>query len=491
MKAAPSLVLLCLAAVSSSAQVHEAWVNRYNGGYTNLDHRPVALALDSAGNVFVAGSSQSSGTNYDYIVLKYAPSGAQLWAARYAPPGGGSNTVAALALGHGGSTAVTGTGGTVSIGPGGAVAWTAPYPGTSAAVDTNGNVWVTGFPAIEFATVELDAAGSSVRTNTSAFKGYPGLPGGSQLVGVDATGDIYVAGWAVVSPIAWPFGSTNYIDASYWLVKYDQTGNQVWELQCLTDEHGPDSTGVKAMCFDAAGNVYLVGNGGGEEGDLGEISPGGQEVWQTSWGPEAPVSGMAVDATGNVYLTGADYVTTKLSSGTGAEVLWGDLGAFRAGYVASSGIALDLAGNAYVCGLYGPTSGGGSGWATTKFDSNGNDVSVKLYDGPSRGDSGAIAIAVAPDGSIYVTGYSANTSGGTDITTIKYVQDPTIQPQPGGSMLLQLPGLPGSSAGLGATTNLVNWTELGPVVANTNGLFQFMDTNAPLYPWRFYRWHSP
>jgi hypothetical protein len=121
-----------------------------------------------------------------------------------------------------------------------------------------------------------------------------------------------------------------------------------------------------------------------------------------------------------------------------------------------------------------------------KFDSNGNLRWSKLYNGSA---DGATAIAVAPDGSIYVTGPSANTSGGTDITIVKYAQDPTIQPQPGGSMLLQLPGVPGSSAGLGATTNLVNWTELGPVVANTNGLFQFADTNAPLFPWRFYRWH--
>ncbi len=141
--------------------------------------------------------------------------------------------------------------------------------------------------------------------------------------------------------------------------------------------------------------------------------------------------------------------------------------------------------------LYTPASGTGTEWATVKLDNNGNLLWSKLYSGPADGSNGAAAIAVAPDGSIYVTGYSANASGGTDITTIKYVQDPTIQPQPGAAMLLQLPGLPGSSLGLGATTNFTNWTELGPVVAGTNGLYQLIDTNAPLYPWRFYRWHAP
>jgi hypothetical protein len=161
-------------------------------------------------------------------------------------------------------------------------------------------------------------------------------------------------------------------------------------------------------------------------------------------------------------------------------------------YTASVGIALDAAGNLYLCGLYTPASGTGTEWATVKLDNNGNLLLwSKLYNGPTNGNSGAVAIAVAPDGSIYVTGYSANASGGTDITTIKYVQEPTIQPQPGGAMLLQLPGLPGSSLGLGATTNFINWTELGPVVAGTNGLYQLIDTNAPLYPRRFYRWHNP
>jgi len=74
-----------------------------------------------------------------------------------------------------------------------------------------------------------------------------------------------------------------------------------------------------------------------------------------------------------------------------------------------------------------------------KLDNSGSVTWRKLYNGSA---SGAVAIAVAPDGSIYVTASSANKSGGTDITTIKYVQEPTIQPLPGGAMLLQLPGLP-------------------------------------------------
>ena len=74
------------------------------------------MALDGSGNVCIAGSSQSTSTNYDYAVLKYAPDGTQVWATRYAAPAGGTNTVAALALDQVGNAYMTGTGGTVKFG---------------------------------------------------------------------------------------------------------------------------------------------------------------------------------------------------------------------------------------------------------------------------------------------------------------------------------------------------------------------------------------
>lgn len=101
------------------------------------------------------------------------------------------------------------------------------------------------------------------------------------------------------------------------------------------------------------------------------------------------------------------------------------------------------------------------------------------------------SIAVAPDGAIYVTGYSANTSGGSDITTIKYAALTAIQKESDGSIQLQCFGTPGSNYVVQAATNLLNWADLGSALADTNGLFQFLDTNAPLFPQRFYRWHVP
>jgi len=466
MKAAQFSGLLCLAAFSTLAQVHEAWVSRYNGGYTNLDHLPVAVALDSVGNVFVAGSSQSSATNADYVVLKYAPDGTQSWAARYAPPAGGATTVAAMALGRDGNTVVTGTAGTVGVGPGGAVAWVAPYAGTALAADTNGNVYVTGFPAEEFDTVKLDVAGSN--TWSATFNGSSGNRAASQKVRVDGAGNLYVAGWGYIG--------------SSWIVKYDPTGAQVWASAWVPfSELGVD---VEGLAFDPSGNVYVTADHI-LQGFTSKITPDGQGGWRNQYDGG---SALVVDGAGNAYLTGDTWVTLKLDSAYGGVAWESYLEGPDSGYISVAGMALDLATNIWLCGVYAAGYYPATDLATVKLDNNGSLLWSGLYHGPAY-PNGATAIAAAPDGSIYVTGYSANTSGGSDITTIKYVQDPTIQPQAGGAILLQLPGLPGSSGGLGATTNFINWSELGPVVAGTNGLFQFTDTNATLYPYRFYRWH--
>jgi ferric iron reductase protein FhuF len=45
-----------------------------------------------------------------------------------------------------------------------------------------------------------------------------------------------------------------------------------------------------------------------------------------------------------------------------------------------------------------------------------------------------------------------------------------------------------------AATNLnpvIQWSNIGALVANSNGVFSFIDTNATLFPVRFYRAVSP
>ena len=62
-----------------------------------------------------------------------------------------------------------------------------------------------------------------------------------------------------------------------------------------------------------------------------------------------------------------------------------------------------------------------------------------------------------------------------------------------GNFQLQLLSSSNIAFGIDASTNLTNWEQIGSGTTDTNGVFLFLDTNAPLFPIRFYRafWPYP
>jgi hypothetical protein len=459
-------IFVLIASVSAFAQPQQAWVARYNGGFTNQIHTSLALALDHSGNIYVAGSSQNASNLYDYVILKYASSGVQLFAARYSSTNGANYTVNGFALDQNGNTYETGTGGTVKFSTNGTLAWSAAYSGNDMAVDTNGNEYVTGFSSSTYATVKLDSSGSNLWLRTHInINGY--TPAVSQKVAVDNAGNVYVAGYE-----AWEYISNHGNPYYYYqpsILMYDGFGNPVW-TNAYTGERFGTTTGLIA---DNQGNVYVTQNG--DMVSTGRINYQGQTVWGYAYGSAPPV--MTFDTNGNVYIT--SYLTVKLDGNSG-NVVWSK---YQGAFLADS-IALDKEAEVYVAGV---TNAGANGndFITMKYDGNGNQLWVLHYNGPANGNDGANAIAIAPDGSVYVTGYSANASGGIDIVTIKYSLL-TLQRRSDGTVILQAQGSPGESFDIQASTNLLNWLDLGSVLADTNGLMQFDDTNAPAYPSRFY-----
>src|SRR2546426_8168038 len=83
---------LVLDAHPLSGQVRQAWVTRYAGA-AGLDDVATAMAVDTTGNVYVTGYSyRGAGANsYDYVTIKYGPSGNQLWLVNYDGPVGGDD----------------------------------------------------------------------------------------------------------------------------------------------------------------------------------------------------------------------------------------------------------------------------------------------------------------------------------------------------------------------------------------------------------------
>jgi hypothetical protein len=148
-------------------------------------------------------------------------------------------------------------------------------------------------------------------------------------------------------------------------------------------------------------------------------------------------------------------------------------------------IAVDQSNNVYVTG-YSPGTNSTNDIVTIKYDNDGNQIWVQRYNGTGTGDDRANAIAVDANGNVYVTGYESTTAGGTEMVTIKYAPGASLQMQSNGTVLLQTGGNPGQTFNFQASTNLQAWQVLGSTNAGTNGTVQFLDTNAPLLPYRFY-----
>src|SRR5437667_5438858 len=86
-----------ISVLTSSAQVQQAWVARYDGPAHSTDD-PIALALDAAGNLYVTGDSFAANSSPDYATVKYDGNGNQVWVARYHGPGNDWDSPGGLAV---------------------------------------------------------------------------------------------------------------------------------------------------------------------------------------------------------------------------------------------------------------------------------------------------------------------------------------------------------------------------------------------------------
>jgi hypothetical protein len=85
-----------------------AWLRRYNGPGNDVDCG-TAIAVDGAGNVYVTGNSYNAPVSDDYLTIKYDSDGNIVWLVTYnGPPGDGGDYSNALALDTAGNVYITG-----------------------------------------------------------------------------------------------------------------------------------------------------------------------------------------------------------------------------------------------------------------------------------------------------------------------------------------------------------------------------------------------
>lgn len=309
------------------------WVARYIAEAAGDDFA-FAIAVDSAGNVYVTGESFSSPTDAVMVTVKYNSAGRQQWVARNDQPGIGAGH--AIAIGVAGSVYVTGFNNgagtndyvTIAYDSAGQQQWIARYDGPgqdsdipeAIALDQLGNVYVTGFSVgsagdYDYATIKYNSAGQ--QQWVARYNG-PGNDWDLAVdIAVDQSGNVFVTGESIGTALP---------DYDYATIKYDSAGQQQWVARYNGHSNGDDE--ATALALDSAGNVYVTGastNPDDNSYDYVTIryDPAGGEQWVVRYKGRVSsydiARGIAVDRSDNVYVTGnsvglgtgSDYVTIK------------------------------------------------------------------------------------------------------------------------------------------------------------------------------------
>lgn len=391
------------------------WTNHYSGpGYVH--DQPNSVAVDTSGNVFVAGYSGGSTNGYDFATLKYSSSGAPLWTNTFNynyGEGNDDDQACAVALAPSGNLLVTGSSrrtgsakdyATLAYSPAGTPLWTNRYNGPgndddeACAVKSgpDGNVFVTGssYNVInrDYATIAYSDAGLPLWTNR-----YDGPAGGddqSRALQVDLSGNVLVTGTSARADGGQEFAT----------IKYSGAGVPLW-TNCYNHTPGYSSA-ANALAVDDDGNVFVVGgadNGSGLGYAIIAYSAAGLPLWTnryvSSEGGFGVASAVVVDHSGNVLVTGQENAngSATIKYSTAGLPLWTNqyylYSATAVAVDASNNVFVAVAGNSYA----------GSWIGTIAYSSGGVLLWVNAYNGSSTA-AGSAGVAVDVDGNVFMAG---------------------------------------------------------------------------------------
>jgi hypothetical protein len=339
MRYATNFTLTDVAMIKYASNGTPLWTNRYSSFETNGTY-PTALIVDGSGNAYLEQLAvywQSAiGSPVEDSLIKCDALGNVVWTRHYfrAAPDSGQDLhdLGPMALDGAGNLFVAGTTGSehwdtgsaiVKFAGNGTALWTNHHPfpflyGINLlSADRQGNAIVTGESFsngnVAYVILKCSAEGASLWTNVVAGPRYDG--GNVPQTVSDAAGNVFVIG-----------GSPGTLPGFYRIVKVSSSGIPLWTNQ--TADFGPVNSMVGSSAVDSAGNLYLAGHAPASgRGDLDYVtvkySGEGQPLWTnrfngTSDRDDIPFA-LAVDSAGNVYVAGAsesqagnwDFATVK------------------------------------------------------------------------------------------------------------------------------------------------------------------------------------
>jgi len=330
------------ALASANAGAADVFVRKFDAGGATVwtrqfgsekDDFASSIAVDSDGNVYVAGDTYgslagASAGSADSFLRKLDKSGTTIWTRQFGSRG--PEQLGAVTLDVSGNVYVAGstypTGNQSSGDPyvrkfdaSGGTLWAKQFGGAdedeaeAVAVDAAGNVYVAGWtydliPDSKLGSWDafvrkLDANGAALWTRVF------GTPDADviEVAAVDGEGNLYVAG-STGNALAGPsFGS---LDA--FVRKFDPSGATLWTRQIGTSGYDYGA----GLGVDGSNNVYVVGStdaafagssAGLQDVFIRKLDKSGSTLWtkQIGTASDEAARGATADAEGSVYAVGA------------------------------------------------------------------------------------------------------------------------------------------------------------------------------------------
>ena len=444
-------ILLLGSAAYAQNQLDPEWVFRWEYSPTESDQGDV-IGTDLFGNVYVAGHTDTSATQNDWVILRLNSDGDSLWTDFYDSPNDGIDTPEYMEVDDSGYVYISGDCGassyawqmnivTMKYDSLGNRLWVNDYNGPTSmddrienfGLDNNGYPVIVGYTEIasngkEYLTIKLQPDGDTawVRMMPAPSATFNRLYG----VAFDASNNIYVTG-----------GNSAGGDYDILIIKYSPAGDTLWTR--LYDGVSNADDVPYGIGLDNSGNVYVGGYTTNSNRDFLAIKydSNGNFMWDFVYngaGNDADnIRDAIVDGDGNVYMIGEttqssqrDILVTKTDNAGNLAWDWQyDGGGNENEIVFNSKNLLNVGsdGSVYFGGAsyYIPPGATNTNTLTFKLCPDGSLDWYGRYGGPGFDFDQIRAVYLDDQENVYVTGYSDGTSGTWDLFLLKY-PDTTI-----------------------------------------------------------------
>ena len=363
---------------SSSPNKFLNWNFTWGG---NGDERPWEIALDSLGNIYIAGTILRGTLDAAIFLAKFNGLGQFQWNRTFDK--GGWDT------------------------------------GGSIAIDSMDNIFVGGtFENVStgdqhIIVIKYDYLGNYL-SNITWGSGPADICNG---IALDSAENIYITGFTT-NPI-------NLMDTDVVLIKYDSLGNLQWNYTW----GGDHEDFVSRILIDYSDNIYLAGqfdNSSSLGISLFKYNNLGEYQWNRTWDASAhdAATGIVLDSSNNIYVSGYTLTGPQLSydmvlikyNNTGTLIwnrTWG-----RVNYLeVIINLVIDSEDNLYLAGAVNYTSAKLMDFCFMQFKTDGEQQFNHTW-GSSRDDI-LYAITIDSSDNIFLAGLT-NSSGNLDVYLAKY-----------------------------------------------------------------------